>query len=98
MVAMEIAREDIAHLANLSDFTLSDKEAESLESDLKGIIGYISQLEELDTDKVEPTYQVFEMKNVWRADEISTQDATREELLATAKEEKDNQVKVPKVL
>lgn len=98
MVAMEIAREDIAHLASLSDFTLSDKEAESLESDLKGIIGYISQLEELDTDKVEPTYQVFEMKNVWRADEISTQDATREELLATAKEEKDNQVKVPKVL
>lgn len=95
---MEIKREDILHLADLSDFSLSEPEVESLGKDLKDIIGYISQLEELDTDDVEPTYQVFEMENVWRADEILPQDATREELLALTKEEKDNQIKVPKVL
>ena len=95
---MDIKREDIMHLADLSDFTLSDTEIDSLGDDLNGIIKYISQLEELDTDKVEPTYQVFEMENIWRADEVLPQDATREELLATTKEEKDNQVKVPKVL
>lgn len=95
---MEIKREDIVHLAELSDFSLNDKEIESLGSDLRGIIQYISQLEELDTGDVEPTYQVFEMSNVWRADEVLPQDATREELLALTKEEKDNQVKVPKVL
>ena len=67
-------------------------------SDLKGIIGYISQLEELDTADIEPTYQVFEMENVWRSDEAIPQDANREQLLALAKDEKDNQVKVPKVL
>lgn len=98
MVAMEITREDIAHLADLSDFTLSDAEIDSLGSDMKGIIGYISQLEELDTANVEPTYQVFEMENVWRSDETIPQDASRGQLLALAKEEKDNQVKVPKVL
>lgn len=95
---MEIKREDIIHLADLSDFSLSESEITSLGQDLQGIIGYISQLEELDTDNIEPTYQVFEMKNVWRADEILPQDATREELLALTKEEKDNQIKVPKVL
>lgn len=95
---MEIKREDIVHLAELSDFSLYDEEIESLGSDLKGIITYISQLEELDTSDVDPTYQVFEMNNIWRADEVLPQDATREELLALAKEEKDNQVKVPKVL
>ena len=95
---MEIKREDIIHLAKLSDFSLNDTEIGSLGNDLKGIIKYISQLEELDTDNVEPTYQVFEMKNIWRADEILAQDATREELLALTKEEKDNQIKVPKVL
>lgn len=95
---MEIKREDILHLADLSDFSLSESEAESLGQDLQDIIGYISQLEELDTDNIEPTYQVFEMENVWRADEILPQDATREELLALTKEEKDNQIKVPKVL
>ena len=95
---MKIKREDIIHLADLSDFSLSESEITSLGQDLQGIIGYISQLEELDTDNIEPTYQVFEMENVWRADEILPQDATREELLALTKEEKDNQIKVPKVL
>lgn len=95
---MEIKREDIVHLAELSDFSLSEDEIVSLGSDLQGIIQYISQLEELDTSDVEPTYQVFEMNNIWRADEVLPQDATRKELLALTKEEKDNQVKVPKVL
>ena len=95
---MEIKREDILHLSNLSDFSLSEKEIEKLGGDLQGIIKYISQLDELNTDDVEPTYQVFEMENVWRDDEIVAQDASREELLALTVNEKDNQIKVPKVL
>ena len=95
---MEIKREDILHLADLSKLSLSEEEIVSLEKDLQGIINYISQISELDTSNVEPTYQVFEMVNVWREDAIIEQDATREELLALTKEEKDNQVKVPKVL
>ena len=43
-------------------------------------------------------YQVFEMENVWRPDEIIVQEAERESLLALTKEEKDYQIKVPKVL
>lgn len=95
---MDIKREDILHLANLSEFTLTESEVSSLGKDLKDIIKYISQLDQLDTAKVEPTYQVFEMENVWRNDEILKQDATREELLALTKNEQDNQIKVPKVL
>lgn len=95
---MEIKREDIIHLAELSDFSLSDGEIDSLGKDLQNIIQYISQLDELDTEGVEPTYQVFEMENIWRADEVLPQDAGREELLALTREEKDNQIKVPKVL
>ena len=95
---MEIKREDILHLANLSNFAVSEKETESLKKDLNSIIKYISQLDELDTSKVEPTYQVFEMENVWREDEILPQEADREALLALTVEEKDNQIKVPKVL
>ena len=95
---MEIKREDILHLADLSEFSLSDAEVETLGHDLQGIIKYISQLDELDTTGLEPTYQVFEMKNIWRNDEILPQEAGREALLALTKEEKDNQIKVPKVL
>ena len=95
---MEIKREDILHLADLSEFAVSDQEAEALQKDLSDIIKYISQLDELDTTDVEPTYQVFEMENVWREDEILPQEADREALLALTKETKDNQIKVPKVL
>lgn len=95
---MEIIREDILHLATLSNFSLSDKEIDSLGEDLKNIIKYISQLDELDTDGVEPTYQVFEMENVWRPDEIKPQEADREALLALAPASQDHQIKVPKVL
>ena len=95
---MEIKREDIIHLGELSNFDLSEEEIESLGKDLSNIVKYISQLDELNTDGAEPTYQVFEMENVWRDDEILEQDASREQLLALTKEEKDNQIKVPKVL
>ena len=95
---MEITREEIDHLAMLSNFSLSDKEAESLQGDLKNIINYISELKELDTDGIEPTYQVFEMENVWRADEIQPQEADREALLALAPAAENYQIKVPKVL
>ena len=95
---MEIKREDILHLATLSNFSLSDDEIDSLGSDLKNIIKYISQLDELDTEGVEPTYQVFEMENVWRPDEIKPQEADREALLALAPEAENHQIKVPKVL
>lgn len=95
---MEITREEIEHLATLSNFSLSDEEKDSLRADLQNIIKYISQLDELDTEGVEPTYQVFEMENVWRPDEIMAQDADREALLKLAPASEQNQIKVPKVL
>ncbi len=95
---MDIKREDIIHLAELSDFSLSEAEITFLGGDLRGIINYISQLDQLNTDDISPTYQVFEMKNVWRDDEIKEQEANREQLLKLTKDEKDYQIKVPKVL
>ena len=95
---MNIEREDILHLAKLSNFSVTEDEISSLKKDLGEIVKYISQLDELNTDGLEPTYQVFEMENVWRDDEVLEQDASREELLALSKEVVDNQIKVPKVL
>lgn len=95
---MEVNQGTIGHLAKLSNFALTEEQSQALEGDLKEIINYISQLDELNTDGVEPTYQVFEMENVWRADEILPQDADREQLLALTRETYQNQIKVPKVL
>jgi len=95
---MEVQQDTINHLASLSNLSLSNEEKTALKTDLAGIFKYISKLDELDTEGVEPTYQVFEMENIWRPDEILEQDANREALLALTKEEEDYQIKVPKVL
>lgn len=95
---MAITREDVVHLAELSNISLAEDQIEPLIKDLDNILGYISQLDELDTDNVEPTYQCFDMQNVWREDEIEEFEAKREDLLVLTRESEDNQIKVPKVL
>lgn len=95
---MAITREDVVHLAELSNISLAEDQIEPLIKDLDNILGYISQLDELDTDNVEPTYQCFDMQNVWREDKIEEFEAKREDLLALTRESEDNQIKVPKVL
>ena len=95
---MEITEQEINHLASLSNFSLSNDEKAALKKDLASILKYIGKLDELDTEGIEPTYQVFEMENVWRPDAITAQDADREALLACARDEEDHQIKVPKVL
>lgn len=95
---MSIKREEILHLAELSNISLSDQQIDDLTKDLENIIGYISQLDELDTEGVEPSYQCFDMVNVWRDDVIEKPEATNDEMLGLAKEIKEHQIKVPRVL
>lgn len=86
------------HLAQLSSLQLSDDEVADLQQDIAGILSYVEQLGELDTADVQPTYQVTDLENVWREDEVVEDEVTREQLLALAPESANNQVKVPKVL
>lgn len=93
-----ITNDDVRHLAQLSSLQIPDVETESLRVGIEKIINYINQLDELDTDGVEPTYQVTGLQNVWRDDEIIDSSVSRRQLLALAAEQSDNCVKVPKVL
>lgn len=94
----KINRDDVLHLAQLSNLLLSDSEIDSLKIDLDNIIGYVNKLSELDTTGVEPTYQVTGLQNVWRDDSVINYEVTREALLIRSPEMADSQVKVPKVL
>lgn len=93
-----ISRDDVIHLAQLSNLQLGDDEVAALQTDLANILEYVEQLSELDTEGVEPTYQVTDLENVFREDVIVEAGADRESLLALAPDQKDNQIKVPKVL
>lgn len=94
----QISSDDVHHLAQLSSLQLADEEAESLRVDLENILGYIEQLSELDTDGIEPTYQVTDLQNVWREDEVDDYGIGRDALLSLAPDSEQHQIKVPKVL
>ena len=94
----QISHDDVRHLAQLSSLQLNDEEITHLRQDIADILSYVELLGELDTTNVQPTYQVTELENVWREDEVVEDEVTREQLLALAPESASNQVKVPKVL
>lgn len=93
-----VSRDDVIHLAQLSNLQLSDDQVASLQADLANILDYINQLSELDTSGVEPTYQVTDLENVMRDDVVQHHDADREKLLELAPAQAEHQIKVPKVL
>lgn len=93
-----ITIDDIKHVATLSKIAVTDEQVQRLQTELAAILGYIKQLDAVDTAGVEPTYQVTGLRNVTRADELIEYQVSREELLANVPKRQDNQIKVPKVL
>lgn len=78
-----ITIEQVKHVAHLARLALTDEEAEQLTKDLAAIIQYAEQLNELDTENIEPTTHVIDMKNVMRKDEPKEW-ITQEEALKNA--------------
>lgn len=95
---MNISDEDLKHLTKLSSFSVTGEEIQPLKRDLTNILAYVKQLDEVNTDGVEPTYQVLDLQNVWQEDEVEKPLTTTESLIALASETIDRQIKVPKVL
>jgi aspartyl-tRNA(Asn)/glutamyl-tRNA(Gln) amidotransferase subunit C len=93
-----VSRDDVQHLAQLSNLQLNPDEIDGLQADIEGILHYVELLGELDTSGVEPTYQVTDLENIWRTDTVIASGITREELLARSPAAEKHQVKVPKVL
>lgn len=93
-----ISVSDVQKLAQLSALNLTDDEVTLLAKDLTNILGYVEQLNEVDTDGIEPTYQVTGLSTVTRPDEIIDYGVSQEDLLKNAPDTHESQVKVPRVL
>ena len=51
---MSLSKEEVIKIAKLARLTLTDEEVEKYGTDLNAILGYVEQLQELDTKDVEP--------------------------------------------
>lgn len=95
---VQITKDEVRQLAQLSGLVLNDDEVESMASHLLAIIGYIDQLKELDVGSIEPAYQTTGLSNVTRIDEVQEGVVDYLDLVGLAPSHKDGQMKVPKVL
>ncbi|MEQ6375593.1 Asp-tRNA(Asn)/Glu-tRNA(Gln) amidotransferase subunit GatC [Bacillaceae bacterium S4-13-58] len=92
-----ISEEQVKHVAHLARLAVTKDEVERLTKDLDAIITYAEQLNELNTENVEPTSHVLDLKNVLRKDEAKSW-ITQEEAMKNAPDHKDGQFRVPSIL
>ena len=93
-----ITKEEIQKLAMLSSLELSEDEVSRYQQEVSTILEMIDKLKEIDTDGIEPTYQVSGNKNIMREDEIQNDTVLPEKLLNLSPDSNKNQIKVKKVL
>lgn len=94
---MKITGKEVRYVADLARLELSAEEVEQFTSQLNGILEYMEQLDELDTDQVEPMAHVLPLKNVLR-DDVAAPSLGREATLANAPEADKGHFVVPKII
>jgi len=93
-----ISIDDVQKVAALSGLALSNDQQQTYTQQFEEIINYIEQLKSVDTEGVEPTYQVIDLENITRDDEVIDYGVSPEALLKNAPATEAHQIKVERVL
>lgn len=75
-----ISKEEIEYLSDLAKLKFSEEEKEKLKDDFSKVLNSMGDLNRIDTENVEPLYQVYDYKQVLREDVIG-ESLSREEVL-----------------
>ena len=94
---MGLTQADVQKIASLARLKITDEEAETLAAQLAQVITYIEQLNEVDTEGVEPMAHAIEQVNVLAEDAVRDS-FSREQMLRNAPSRDDECYRVPPVL
>jgi aspartyl/glutamyl-tRNA(Asn/Gln) amidotransferase C subunit len=94
---MSISAEEVRWIAHLARLEMPDAELAILQRDLNAIVEYVNQLQEVNTDGVEPLAHTLDLANVFRDDEPRPSTPVNE-ILANAPERSADYYAVPAVL
>ena len=94
---MSVTNEHVRHIARLARIAMSDDEIERLAPELNNILSWVEQLDEVNTEGVEPLTAVIDQKLRLRGDAV-TDGNIRDEILANAPEAQHGFFAVPKVI
>ncbi len=87
---------EVEHVAKLARIELSESEKKKFQQQMATILDYIDKINEVDTEKVEPTWQVTGLENVQRPDKAQVF-MENERLIDAAPDSQDQQIKVKAV-
>ena len=96
---MSISEKEVRHIARLARISLSPEEEAHFTAELGAILGFVEQLNGLDTDGVAPVNGGTDLLNVMREDEpvdISLEGKSQK-LFAAIPEKKENWARVKSV-
>ena len=92
-----ISADDVRKVAKLARLNLPDDKIATYTGQLESILGYVSQLEQVDTTGVPETTRAVEVTNVTRQDGVNPS-PVREEILNQAPQREGDFFRVPKIL
>lgn len=92
-----ISRDEVARLAKLARLALTDDEIDGFAGQLDAILGYVGQIQAIDTSGVTPTGNPLKSENVTRSDVVQTS-LTQQQALAEAPASDDGRFAVPQIL
>ena len=92
-----ISADDVRKVAKLARLDLPEEKITTYTGQLESILGYVSQLAEIDTEGVPETTRAVEVTNVTREDNV-TPTPVREEILNQAPLREGDFFRVPKIL
>ncbi|EAU71473.1 Glutamyl-tRNA(Gln) amidotransferase C subunit [Synechococcus sp. BL107] len=92
-----ISADDVRKVAKLARLNLPDDKIATYTGQLESILGYVSQLEQVDTTGVPETTRAVEVTNVTRQDGVDPT-PVREEILNQAPQREGDFFRVPKIL
>lgn len=94
---MSLDKEQVAHIARLARIRVTDEELEGYAPQLNNIISWVEQLNEVDTENVEPLANVVDIALNLRRDDI-TDGNIQKDVLSNAPEELEGFYVVPKIV
>jgi len=94
---MAVDRDTVIRVARLARVNVPDVDLDTLADELSKIIGWVEQLDEVDTDDIAPMASVADMKLRWRADEV-TDGSIPDKVTANAPDPQKGMFSVPKVV
>ena len=98
-MAQKLTEEEVRDVAELAHIALSDKEVSQFQKELGSILGYVDQLQEINTEDISEMDHITGLKNVYREDIVTDVSQNEKDMImSNVPEQKDGAIKVKNVL